>query len=242
MNASWPEMILYLVFAIGTAVSLFAFFWARRLSRAGLVPKAVREDSTFEAFLDGPCVGGAVEVKAASPKALMDILVLNLQNPANFASPAWARRKKFDIGQVQVDRASDEVLGFTATGLSVSEGMVSVEPGALEGTVRARWALRCPGCQTMLLVGQCWALLLGLPASCIVPAVIYLFVLSSSNPAVSGQFVQVVQVAQLLWEPFLFVGLSTQMLKSAGRHLELLVSASAYESTTGRQAFPGVQA
>ena len=67
MVPGWQEFILYLVFASGTAASLFAFLWGRRLKKLGCAPKAVREDPAFKEFLEGGlAIGGGHEPNDAS--------------------------------------------------------------------------------------------------------------------------------------------------------------------------------
>jgi len=236
MVLGWQEFILYLVFAAGTAASLFAFMWGRRLKKLGNAPKAVREDPAFKEFLEGGlAIGGETEADAPSPKALLAILALQLENPMNFMHVSWSKMGR-RVGQLHVERISDNELSFYAEGLNISQGLVRAEAGPAGGTVKVRWALQVPGSRTLVTVGQAWALFLGLPVSVAGPMLIFIYVLGASNPATAAQFIQVVQVAQLLWEPFLFIGLAWQRLKWAGRYLEMLVAAAAFEARTGRPA------
>jgi hypothetical protein len=57
---------------------------------------------------------------------------------------------------------------------------------------------------------------------------------------VRGQFLQVLQIVQFLWEPFMFVGIGNQCMKWAGNSLEMMIAAAAYEARTGRPAAPAV--
>ncbi|MCY3021733.1 MAG: hypothetical protein NTW87_22200 [Planctomycetota bacterium] len=236
MATGVEEFILYLVFAAGTAVSLFAFLWGRRLKLSGRIPGVIRDDPAFqEIAANGLVVAGETEVEAPTPQAVMDVLALNLQNPLNYANSAWSSAGG-RVGQIHVERPGALELSFTAEGLGISEGLVRAQGGAVAGTMRVRWALHVPGAGRLITVGQAWALLLGVPASIIVPAVIFLYVLPARNPAVRGQFLQVLQVCQLLWEPFMFVGMSSRRLAWAGNCLELLIAAAAFEARTGRPA------
>lgn len=236
MTVGWQEFVLYLVFAAGTAASLFAFFWGRRLKQTGSAPKALREDPAFSGILGaGLAVAGETEVEAPSPQALLDVLALHLQNPLNFMHYAWARVGR-RVGQLHVERLNDNELSFTAEGLSVSEGLVRAEPGVESGKVRVRWALQVPRASFLITVGQAWALFLALPASVLGPVLIFVYVLGSNNPAVRGQFMQVIQVCQVLWEPFLFIGIASQRLRWAGNYLEMLITAAAFQVRTGRPA------
>jgi hypothetical protein len=240
MSAGWQEFVLYLVFAAGTAVSLFAFMWGRRVKRSSSAPRAVREDPAFAEYVgSGMTLGGETEVTAPDPKALLDILAVHLDNPANYMNAVWAGLGK-RVGQMHVERTNDQELSFTTEGLNIAEGLVRAEAGPVSGSVRVRFSVRLSGGTGLITAGQVWALLLGVPVSIIVPAVIFTYVLGSSNPAVRGQFMQVIQVGQVLWEPFLLIGIGTQRLKWSGRHLEMLIAAAAFEARTGRPATAAV--
>jgi hypothetical protein len=235
MNAGWQEMLLYIVFAIGTAVSLFAFFWGRRL-RAGMLPRALRDDPVFASFLEnGPGVGGEIEVEAPALRPLMDLLALQIENPKNFMQSVWVKQGG-PPGSVHVERTGENEIQFTAEGLLVSGGLLRAEIGSPNRTVRVRWALRLSGSTTLVTIGMLWALCLGVPASILVPILIYVYVLPSANPAVRAQALQVIQICHVLWEPYLFFGIANQRSKTTGRYMEMLISAAAFEARTGQSS------
>ena len=236
MAVAWQEIFLYILFVVGTAATLFAFFWGRRLRRSGGIPAAVRNDPAFSSFLDnGRCVGGEIEVEAPSVQTLLDLLALHLENPMSFMQSAWGRQGGV-TGQIHVERTQDSEITFTASGLNIVAGIVRGEIGSPGRTVRVRWALQLSGGTTLITLGQCWAIFISLPASVIAPILIYKYVLTSPNPAVRGQFLQALQICQVLWEPYLFMGLASTMARSSGRYLEMVISAAAYEARTGRPA------
>ncbi|MGD0092324.1 MAG: hypothetical protein ABSE73_20600 [Planctomycetota bacterium] len=236
MAVGWAEFILYIVFAAGTATSLFAFFWGRRLRKLGSAPRAVRDDPAFKEILEGGwTIAGETEPAAPSSKALLDVLALQLENPNNFTHVSWGG-VGWRAGPLHVERTSDNELSFHAEGLNVSQGLVRAEAGQAGGTVRVRWAVRVSGFRTLVTMGQAWALFLGLPASVAGPALIFIYVLGSTSPAVAAQFLQILQVAQLLWEPYLFIGIAWQEMKATGRRLDMLVATAAFEARTGRAA------
>jgi hypothetical protein len=88
----------------------------------------------------------------------------------------------------------------------------------------------------MITIGQVWALGLGLTASVLVPSLIFYYLVASTNPATRGQSLQVIQTAQVLWEPYLFIGVARTRIQMAGRYLETLIASAAYEAQTGRSA------
>jgi hypothetical protein len=236
MTVGWADFLLYLVFAAGTAVSLFAYFWGRRVKTTALARQALRDDPAFRDILAGGlAVAGETDVDAPSAKALLELLRLQLENPLNYMHYAWAKVGR-RTGQLHVDRGSDNEMSFTAEGLNIAEGLVRVAPGSTPGRLKVRWALTAPGTATLISVGQWWALLLGLTASVAVPIIVFQYVLTSKNPAVQAQFLQVLQVAQVLWEPYMFIGIGVQRMKWAGNYLEMLILAAAFEARTGRPA------
>jgi hypothetical protein len=129
-------------------------------------------------------------------------------------------------------------LSFSGEDLLVSEGLVCAEAGAEPGKVRVHWAVRTNGLGWLISLGQAWALGLGLTASVLVPILIFLYVANSPDPAVRAQMAQVVQVGQVLWEPYLFLGLASRRLRGVGRYLETLIASAAYEARTGRSPTP----
>lgn len=236
---SWADFSLYLVFVLGTACSLFAYFWGRRVKSSPVgAPLDLCNDMDFMAVCGGNVsAGGETEVEAPSAKALIDCLELQLKNPFHGMQSPWITRNQ-KHGQIYPQRNGENELRFSTRNLAVGDGLVRVEQGADSGRLRVRWALQVPASGTLATVGQIWALLLGLTASIAVPIIIFLFVQGSPNPAVAQQKWQVFQAFQVIWEPFLFIGLAAQQAKWRGRYLETLIVAAAYEASTGRQAAP----
>jgi len=232
------DLLLYLVFAVGTAMSLFAFFWGRRL-KTGPLSARLDWEPELTALLERGCtMSGEMELEAPSVKALVDTLVVQLQNPFHAQQSPWvvslAKR-----GELFVTRVGEGAVSFSGNNLAVGEGFVCAR-AAEPGRVRVRYAVEVPGARKLVTIGQLWALGLGLPASIIVPVVVFLYVAGSSNPALRGQTMQVLQAFQVVWEPYLFVGLGAQRIKMGGRYLETLIAAAAYEARTGRPAVPGI--
>jgi hypothetical protein len=231
------DLLLYLVFAAGTAMSLFAFFWGRRLKTGPLSARLDWEPELTALLERGCAVSGEVELEAPSVKVLADTLVVQLQNPFHAQQSPWvvslAKR-----GELFVTRVGEGAVSFTGKDLAVGEGFISAQAGE-PGRVRVRYAVEVPGARKFVTLGQLWALGLGLPASIIAPAMIFLHIAGSSDPAVRGQTAQVLQAFQVVWEPYLLVGLGAQRIKMAGRYLEILIAAAAYELRTGRPAVPG---
>ena len=120
----------------------------------------------------------------------------------------------------------------------MGDALVRVIPDEANGRLRVRWAVQVPRAGMLATLGQIWALALGLTTSVAVPIIIFLFVLSSPNPAVNAQTFQALQAFQLIWEPFLFIGIAAKQIKMHGRYLETLIVSAAYEARTGRQAGP----
>jgi hypothetical protein len=231
------DILLYLVFVVGTACALFAFFWGRRLKTKPLGDHP-HWDTELLAILEHGCAAaGELELEAPSPKAVADALVLQLQNPFHAQQSPWvtsfAKR-----GLLTVTRVGEGTVSFAGEGLAVREGFVQALPDG-PGRVRVRYAVEVPGAKALITVGQMWALLLTFPVAVIAPIMVFQYVAGSPNPVLRGQTMQVLQAVQVFWEPYLFIGLGAQRIKMAGRFLETLISAAAYEAQTGRQALPG---
>lgn len=228
------EAAVYAVFVIGTAVSLFAFFYGRRLKSGANISRALREDAAFAGMADrSPIIGNETTVDAPSPKALLDLFAVLVENPIHrgMNSP-WAKMSR-DPGKILLQRINDNELHLEAENLSI--GAVQIQAEAVGSQVRVRWMIEVPGARTFATIGQLWALCLGLPVAVLVPYLVAKYLLSSSNSVMRGQTLQVLQTFQLLWEPYLFVGLAATRMKSASRHMGTLIEQAAYELRTGRQ-------
>jgi hypothetical protein len=235
MNFGPTEAVVYAVFVIGTAVSLFGFFRARRLKSGANIPQSVRNDPAFAGFGDGvPVVGGESVVQAPSPKALLDLLTVLLENPVNSSMQSpWAKLSR-NTGRILIDRVSEGELQISAENLSI--GNMQIHAQAQGPDVRVRWMIEVPGLRFMITIGQLWALGIALPASILGPLLVARYLLGSANPAASGQSFQVLQTFQVVWEPHLFIGIASQRMTAAGRHLDTLIAQAAYELRTGRQS------
>lgn len=239
MAATWQLAVLYGVFAVGVAVSLFAFFWGNRLRR-GTHPKldAFRADPAFlPVFSNEFPVAGELEVECADASKLMDALLLALQNPFHGTQGAWARSPT-ERGDLQAQRTAPGEIAFSAWNMLVGKGLVRAEAGSAPGRQRVRYVFGAQGVSGKVWAGQLWALLLGLSASTAGPALVWFFLLSSANPAVRAQFLQILQTLQVLWEPYLFIGIASKRMKMAERYFESMVLGAAYEVRTGLPAPP----
>jgi hypothetical protein len=230
--------LLYIVFAAGTGFSLMALFWGRRLKREGYrIPSTVSSDPAFQEVLGGGCAtGGELEFQAPAPAKVLELLALHLENPMHslYAGLAFA-----GLTPTTVLHRDAESLRFGGADPWSPEGLVRVERGSAPDRWLARWVVRVPRAGKLIFWGQAWALGLALPASVAAPAVIFYWVLGNPNPAIAGQALQVLQVANVVWEPYLFIGLGAQRIKLAGHHIRTMLSAAVYEVRTGRQTWPG---
>jgi len=140
---------------------------------------------------------------------------------------------------MSVLRVGDNGLSLSGRALTIGDGFVQLAPGSRPGTLRIRYALAVPSARFLATLGQFWALVPGLLASVVVPALVFLYVSGSPNPAVSVQSAQVFQAFHLVWEPYLFISLASSRIRHCGRHLEILIATVAYEAARGKHAPSG---
>jgi hypothetical protein len=228
------EAAVYAVFVVGTAVSLFAFFRGRRLKTGAIARQSVRSDPAFTLMADcAPVVGNEVTLDAPSAKALLDLLAVLLDNPVHCSlqSP-WAKMGQ-RAGNIRSQRINDNEIHLSAENMSISTIQIRAE--AVGSQIRVRWMIEVTGSRLFITIGQVWALALGLPASVLGPIAVAEYLLGSGNPALRGQTLQVLQVFQVVWEPYLFLIIASQRMNAAGRHLDTIIAQAAYELRTGRQ-------
>ena len=228
----WEEAVLYVACVCGVAVSLFCFVWGRGVGGGRNIPRTVRDDPAFDGILEGPVAAGEIVLQADSPKELINLVVLSLENPYQTTQRAWAKGGSASA-RIQIQHKSDNDVSFVGQNMSIEEGLVRIESKS-SNTVRVRWAVQVSSARLLVMLGQLWALGLGFTLSIIIPFVLLKYVAYSSNPAIHVQIAQVAQITQTLWEPFLFIGLAKQRINATGKHLETTVAAAAYELRTGK--------
>ena len=228
------ELVVYAVFVIATAISLFQYFYIRRLWLFGNSVDNLRNDPRIaEIIAAGPAIIGEIELTGVTDiPPLLNLLAIHLENPGRLMQSGW--KKPSEMGSISITRHGERDIEFEGRHLYISRGLVRIVEDPL-GKYRAQWALEVSSARVLLITATLRALLLALPVSIAVPfAIAYLM---QQYPSVRAQSLQVMQVSQVVWEPFLFSGLARQRMKSAGSYLEGLIAASAYEVRTGRAAF-----
>ena len=228
MNVEMARMVLAVITGIGAGIWLLAF---RFLLAAGAKPKPGQQAEEAPAEEHAArisrwpenWVSGSVEV-AGQPALLADQAVSFL-----------ARGDMQVLGPIKIVEKTDDRIVFERPGPSTHPAggwfrtgelhFTPLQPGRtridwgcgpfhLGWMLKAAWAIQC--CGLIALIAGCLA--------------IYHFVISSPDPAVRWQTVQMVQVIHFLWPPFLFGGLYRKVMQETAARLDTLASNLPYQA------------
>jgi hypothetical protein len=119
-----------------------------------------------------------------------------------------------DRHQVAFEPAGQSMLGFRAGRLRLTpSGHQTQIEYAVETSRRGHY----------LLVAGAGCLVLGLVVLIVAPAMMFVYLIPSPDPAARFQVIQVVQMVHFLWPPFLFASLSRQPARMFRSRMESLV-------------------
>ncbi len=105
----------------------------------------------------------------------------------------------------------------------IDSGLVTLERIA-SGRVRIAYAAKVERLLRVTRLCLLPFLAAGLAGICVLAAVLWIYVIPSETKGVRGQVFQMFQAAQLLWEPWMFLGLRRRGKRVASAYMETLVS------------------
>ncbi len=108
----------------------------------------------------------------------------------------------------------------------IDSGLVTFERTA-SGKVRIAYAAKVERLLRITRIGLLISLAAGIVALCVGAVLVWVLIIPNETPGVRWQVFQTFQVAQFLWEPWLFLGLRRRGKRVAKAYMETLVSNAA---------------
>ncbi len=211
LETAWS--VLVAITAVGAVVWLAALTTLLRASRSQAAT-AVEASERFE--IEGKAASGAI-VGAAEVDGDPEELSTRLAG-------TLARETFGPFGPIKVVASDRHQVVFEPTGapgIGFRRGRVRLTPAG--SRTKVEYAIETTS-RGSILLGIGWlALGLGLAALIVAPWLAATYLLTSPNPAVRAQVVQVCQMAHFLWPPFLFAALSRQPSRMFRARMESLV-------------------
>ena len=172
---------------------------------------------------EGSVLGGELEAEG-EPEGLSRRIAESLAAGAGPLAQGFKLTERTE-GRIAFERAMPGAISGRAQAV-IDSGLVTFERTA-SGKVRIAYAAKVERQLRVTRIGLLVCLAAGLVALCVGAALVWVLVIPSETPGVRWQVFQTLQVAQFLWEPWLFLGLRRRGKRIAKAYLDTIVSNAA---------------